>query len=168
MIKDIRENKIIGTIEVDPAYGMYHYDGHRNCNFSCSPEESIKLKGICPVCNDKLTIGVENRVEELSNEKNFTGKKFYKLLPLHEIISLFSGVGISSKSNWKIYDDLIEVFGNEFKILLDVPKEELLDKGFNEKLVELIIRNRSGKIKVIPGFDGNYGKVVIDEQKKLF
>ena len=44
IIREIRENDIIGTVEVNPAYGMYHYDGHRNCNFSCSPEETKKLK----------------------------------------------------------------------------------------------------------------------------
>ena len=64
IISAIRENKIAGTIEVDPAYGIYHWDGHRNCNFSCSPDESKKLKGICPVCSDLLTIGVDSRVED--------------------------------------------------------------------------------------------------------
>ena len=174
VISAIRENKIVGTIEVDPAYGMYHYDGHRNCDFSCSPKKSKELNGLCPVCNEKLTIGVENRVEEISERDREEGfnhensKKFYKLLPLHEIISLFSGIGLTAKSNWKIYNELISFFGNEFKILLEVSEEDLLKEGVNERLVKLIMRNREGKIKVVPGFDGTYGKVVIEEQKKLF
>jgi len=69
LLKQIRENKILGTIEVDPAYGKYHYDGHRNCDFSCSPEETRKLNGICPKCGKTLTVGVESRVEELAEKQ---------------------------------------------------------------------------------------------------
>ena len=78
------------TIEVDPAYGKYHYDGHRNCKFSCSPEETRKLKGICPRCKQPLTIGVENRVEELADRPDGfmpqSAKPFYKLIPLFFVL----------------------------------------------------------------------------------
>ncbi len=42
------------TIEVDPGYGKYHYDGHRNCNISLSPQESNKLNKMCPRCVLKI------------------------------------------------------------------------------------------------------------------
>ena len=47
------------TIETDPAYGKYHWTGHRNCKVSLSPKEAIKFSNICPVCRRKLTKGVE-------------------------------------------------------------------------------------------------------------
>ncbi|HII69475.1 TPA: DNA helicase UvrD, partial [Candidatus Woesearchaeota archaeon] len=47
-----------GTVEVEPSYGKYHWDGHRACNLSLSPKETAKHKGICPVCKKPLTIGV--------------------------------------------------------------------------------------------------------------
>jgi uncharacterized protein (TIGR00375 family) len=174
IIEQIRNNKIVGTIEVDPAYGMYHFDGHRNCNFSCSPEKTKELEGVCPICEDKLTLGVEYRVDELADENRPEGfvlensKKFYKILPLHEIISLFTGIGLSSKFNWKIYEELISKFENEFNILLRVSKDELLNNDVKMGLVDLILKNRDGKIKVKPGFDGKYGEAVLEEQKKLF
>ncbi len=170
LIRQIRENDFIGTIETDPAYGKYHWDGHLNCSFSCSPEKTKELNGICPKCGKRLTIGVENRVEIISKNpmgyKPESGKMFYKILPLHEIISLFLGRGINTKSVWKIYNDFIDSFGNEFNILLDVSKEEIIEKGFDEELVGLIIKNREGKIKVNPGFDGEYGKAMIGDVKK--
>jgi PHP family Zn ribbon phosphoesterase len=53
--------------------------------------------------------------------------------------------------------------------LLDVSREEMISKKIDEKLIELILKNRDGKIKVKPGFDGEYGKIIIEEeQKKLF
>ena len=60
-------------------------------------------------------------------------------------------------------------FGNEFNILLDVSKKELLSKNVSEKLTELILKNRVGKINVKPGFDGEYGVAQMEgEQKALF
>jgi uncharacterized protein (TIGR00375 family) len=169
IINEIRTNSIIGTIEVNPAYGIYHYDGHRDCKFSCSPEETKKLNSICPVCKKPLTIGVENRVEELTDSKSFERKKVYEILPLHEVIALSISSSMSSKKTWEIYDKLINEFKTEFNILLNLSKEDLL-KICDEKLASLIIKNRQGKIKVKPGYDGVYGVAMLEESKqaKLF
>jgi uncharacterized protein (TIGR00375 family) len=173
IIKQIRENSFISTIETDPAYGKYHYDGHAKCNFSSSPEGTEKLNGVCPVCHKHLTIGVENRVEQLANHPNGfkakNAKPYYKILPLHEILSLFLGTAMESKAVWNLYNSLIENFGTEFKILFNISKEDFVKKDINPKLIELILKNREEKIKVKPGFDGEYGKAVIGEkQEKLF
>jgi len=164
IINEIRQNKIIGTIEVNPAYGIYHFDGHRNCNFSCSPEETKKLKGICPICQKPLTIGVENRVEELADSNEQPKKIIYDILPLHEIIALSIGSSLNSKKTWEIYNKLIQEFKTEFNILLDVEKEKI-SKVVDDKLAELIITNRKGKIKVKPGYDGLYGEAVLEEKQ---
>ena len=157
------------TVETPPAYGKYHWDGHRNCNFSCSPEKTKQLKGICPVCKNLLTIGVDNRVEEISKEskeyKPENAKPFYLLLPLHELIALHLGSTLASKRTWDVYNNMIEQFGNEFNILLNVSKDEMIKKNVNEKLIELTLKNREGKIRVKPGFDGEYGKVLFEEEQ---
>ncbi|PIU75883.1 DNA helicase UvrD [Candidatus Pacearchaeota archaeon CG06_land_8_20_14_3_00_35_12] len=171
LIDAIRKNEINGTIEVDPAYGKYHWDGHRLCNFSCSPEESKKLNRICPICKKKLVIGVDNRVEQLANMprgfKPSNAKPFYKILPLQELLVIANGGMISSIKNWQIYNKLIEVFGSELSILLEVEKEKIVSVS-NEKIAELIIANRKGNISVKPGYDGVYGIASLAVQKKLF
>jgi len=171
ILEEIRENKIIGTIEVDPAYGKYHFDGHRNCNFSCSPEKTKELNGICPVCKKHLTLGVSYRVNELADVKGEVKSKkiVYKILPLHEIISSSLGTSINSKKVWTIYNKLIERFKNELNVLLKVEKKELL-KVVDTGVADLILKNRDGKIKVKPGYDGVYGEMIKDweEQRKLF
>jgi len=171
ILKQIRENSFFGTIETDPGYGIYHYDGHRGCDFSCSPDETRKLNGICPKCNKELTMGVDYRVEELAEyEKEYkpeNAKPFYRLLPLHEIISLALGMGMNSKRVWEIYDKLIEKFGNEFNILLNVSKGELMKVLGGGLLVELVIKNRSGKIRVEPGYDGVYGRAVLEGGERV-
>ncbi|GAI36152.1 unnamed protein product, partial [marine sediment metagenome] len=54
--------KFLYTIEFFPQEGKYHYDGHRICGISLSPQESKKYNNICPNCGRPLTIGVLNRV----------------------------------------------------------------------------------------------------------
>jgi len=169
LIKAIRTGEgLAGTIETPPEYGKYHFDGHRNCNFSCSPKETIKLKGICPVCKRPLTIGVEYRVEKLAKHpaefKPENAKKYYKLVPLHEIIALAKSTTAASKKCWEIYNRLIVEFGNEFNILLDAGKEKLA-KIADDILVKLILENREGKINVKPGYDGVYGEAFLKEKQ---
>ena len=60
-------------------------------------------------------------------------------------------------------------YGDEFKVLLEVDKDQMLKEGFNEKLVKLIIDNRIANLKIKPGYDGEYGKIVDKEsQAQLF
>ncbi|OGF30326.1 hypothetical protein A3H09_02590 [Candidatus Falkowbacteria bacterium RIFCSPLOWO2_12_FULL_45_13] len=62
------------TIEFYPEEGMYHYDGHRACGVSFTPEQTKKHKGVCPVCKKSLTIGVMNRVDELADRPAFASQ----------------------------------------------------------------------------------------------
>jgi PHP family Zn ribbon phosphoesterase len=75
---------------------------------------------------------------------------------------------MQTKKVWEIYNSLIQKFENELNILLNISKEKLKEEKINEQLIEIIIRNRQGLIKVIPGYDGEYGIAQIEEQKKLF
>ena len=170
LIKEIRENSFVGTIETDPCYGKYHYDGHRLCKFSSSPAETKKLNGLCPVCGKKLTIGVDNRVEELTNQKieeNKKRKEYFKLLPLHELIVLAKSTSLASKKSWDVYNNFVAKFGNEFNVLLLAEKKEMLKQFPNESLmIDLILRNREGKIKIKPGYDGEYGEALLEEKQQ--
>jgi len=170
-IKKKDRSKFLFTIEVEPSYGKYHFDGHRNCNISLTPEQTKKINGICPQCKRKLTIGVLNRVEELSDRpEGFQPKDaipFKTLLPLYEIISFSMGAGkLYSKKIVEENYKLIKKFDNEFKVLLDVSKEDLM-KVTDEKIADAIIKVREGKVRYVAGYDGKYGYPVFDENFKI-
>lgn len=156
------------TIETPPDYGKYHWDGHRNCGFSCSPQETKKLEGKCPKCGKGLTIGVENRIGVIAKAaegfKPEGAKPFYKLLPLHELIALHLGTKVESPKTWRVYHEIVPALGNEFQILLEMGKDGLLKRGVDARLATLIFLNREGKLKVKPGFDGEYGKVEMPKE----
>lgn len=160
------KKRFLYTIEFYPEEGMYHYDGHRECNFSCSPQESIKkYKNICPKCKKVLTLGVLNQVNKLADRKEGSTEAsnrlpYKNIVPLPEIIADFYGVNRSSKKVEKLYFDIIDRAGNEFKVTLDLGGDDL-KKIMPALLAEGIIKMRDKKLKVLPGFDGQYGEVSI-------
>jgi uncharacterized protein (TIGR00375 family) len=153
------------TIETDPAYGKYHWTGHRNCKVSLAPQEAIKFSNVCPVCRRKLTKGVEQRVEELAdrpmNFKREGAPGFLRLLPLSEIIAAVLGTGSpSTQAVWKNYNLLVEKFGDEYTVLIDAPMDALA-KVVDAPIAEAIVKVRNGAVKVTPGYDGVYGQIVL-------
>jgi uncharacterized protein (TIGR00375 family) len=166
-IKKKDKKRFLFTVEVDPAYGKYHWTGHRNHNVSLSPKQALKMDDICPVCHREMTIGVEERIELLADrEQGFVPKDaipFKRILPLSELIKTVLNIdSLYSKTVWSEYSKFIEKFGNEFNVLLNVSREDL-EKITEKNLVDIIMLNREGKIKVIPGYDGVYGQPVLDE-----
>jgi uncharacterized protein (TIGR00375 family) len=159
------------TIETDPAYGKYHWTGHRNCKVSLSPQEATKFGNRCPVCRRNLTKGVEQRVEELADRpagfkpENAVG--YMHLMPLSEIIATVLGVAYPSVQKvWDVYNMLIARFGDEYTVLTDAPLEEM-SKIVEPRIAEAIERVRQEKVKVLPGYDGVYGELILfDEQQE--
>jgi uncharacterized protein (TIGR00375 family) len=153
------------TIETDPAYGKYHWTGHRNCNVSLSSQEARKRNNLCPVCGRKLTEGVEQRVEELADRpldfKAQDSPGFMRLLPLSEIIATVLNVDSpATQAVWKIFNELISKFGDEYKVLIDASKEAL-SAVVEQPIAEAIVKVREGAVTVTPGYDGVYGKLVL-------
>ncbi|MBI4159307.1 DNA helicase UvrD [Candidatus Woesearchaeota archaeon] len=171
-LKAIRTGQgLRSTIETPTFYGKYHFSGHRNCDVVLSPKESLRLNQTCPKCGNKLIIGVADRIEKLADRlegyKRENIKPFVSLIPLHELISAVYDIKqLNGKKIWEIYNLLIDKFGNEFNILLNV-KEEELRKVIHEKLAKAIIMNREGKLRLKAGFDGVYGGVVLNPGDKI-
>jgi uncharacterized protein (TIGR00375 family) len=151
------------TIETDPAYGKYHWTGHRKCNVSLSPQEAQKFGNVCPVCRRTLTKGVEQRVEELADRpvdfKLDGSPGFMRLLTLSEIIAAVLGTDSpSTQAVWRIYNLLVGKFGDEYTVLIDASKDALAEV-VDIAIAEAVIRVRAGSVHVVPGYDGVYGKL---------
>jgi PHP family Zn ribbon phosphoesterase len=154
----------LGTIEFFPEEGKYHNDGHRECKVNSSPGETVGHNYLCPVCNRRLTVGVMHRVNKLADrEDGFKPEgalPFYPTIPLPEILGETFEVGPGSKKVDNIYQKLIKKLGNEFKILLDSPLEDIESAG-SQLIREAVSRVRSGNVSITPGFDGEFGKIKI-------
>ena len=151
-----------GTVELFPEEGKYHFDGHRKCGVSLSPTEAERLGEICPVCGKKLTMGVDHRVEQLADrEEGFVkedGRKYESLVPLPEVISACMGYSTASKKVQGCFEQMLQKLGTEFDILRNVPAEDIKSCA-GERIAEGIENVRTGHVKRIPGYDGEYGKI---------
>jgi len=164
VLKTKDKKRFLYTIEFFPEEGKYHYDGHRNCNISFSPKETKKYNGKCPKCGKPVTVGVMNRVDQLADrQEGFVPGNaipYKNLIPFNEIIAEARGVAVTSVNVTRDYLSLVPKFGNEFDILLRASELEL-KKYLPAKIAEGVLRVRKGKVKIAPGYDGEYGKISI-------
>ncbi|QTA87046.1 UvrD-helicase domain-containing protein [Desulfonema magnum] len=159
----------LGTIDMYPEEGKYHFDGHRKCNVCLRPDETIAKKGICPVCGKPLTVGVLYRVEELADRpEGIRPPKaipFYHIIPLAEILSEIFSVGPKTKKVGTHYQTAIETLGPELNILQTCPADDI-DKVGIPLLGEAIKRMRAGDVHISPGYDGEYGKITVFDPRE--
>ncbi len=156
--------QFLGTLEFYPEEGKYHIDGHRACNISFWPTTTLKHDGLCPVCGKTLTLGVLHRVEELADHKE--GRKpprhtpYHSVIQLADILSEIMQVGPKSKKVTRAYQTALDKLGSEFNILQNLDTDAIEQAGI-PLLAEAVRRMRHKEIDVIPGFDGQYGRVRI-------
>ncbi len=167
-IKKKDPKQFLSTIEFFPEEGIYHYDGHRNCKVRLRPEETKKLNKICPNCGKPVTVGVMYRVDELADRpEGFqpAGAIPYKnMVPLDEIIAEALGVAsATTKGVQQEYRGLTNSLGGEMYVLFDASRSDL-EAGTRPEIVEGIMRVREGRLRIVPGYDGLYGKVKIFEE----
>jgi DNA helicase-2/ATP-dependent DNA helicase PcrA len=162
--------KFVETIEFFPEEGKYHVDGHRACEFWCTPEETKRRNGLCPKCGKPLTIGVLYRVEALADQEQSPAKEgparvpHRSIIPLAELIGSVVGVGPSSKKVAAEVNRLVADGRTEFGILLDEPASEL-SRVSSPEIVAAILAMRAGDVDLRPGYDGEYG-VIKPKSKK--
>lgn len=124
-----------------------------------TPEESMAVNNICPVCGKPLTIGVLHRVIELERRQNAAPDSSVKRLPYHYIIPLpellgqLLGVASTSKKVGKAFQNTLVNHGPELPLLLFGDTVSLGEIG---PFVEAV---RKGNVTRKGGYDGVYGTV---------
>ncbi|VEN75433.1 DNA helicase [Candidatus Desulfarcum epimagneticum] len=166
--------RFLGTLEFYPEEGKYHLDGHRACGVRLSPDETRKLGDVCPRCGKPLTLGVLRRVDDLADRPlGQTPRKrhsYQSIVPLTDILSEIFKVGPGSKKVQRAYMSVLRNLGPELPILHSLPLDALAESGILP-LREAVSRMREGNIRVLGGYDGEFGTVEIfkpGEREALF
>ncbi len=169
----IKGGRIVETLEFHPEHGKYHLDGHRKCGVRMAPSESAAIKGRCPKCGRKLTLGVENRVERLASRpasvaaapdsaglvRGPAGRPpFRYVVPLRELLSQALGSGPSSQRVARAYDRLVHGVDGELNVLTGAPIRDV-ERVAGEAVARVISAARRNQVEIEPGYDGEYGKV---------
>lgn len=167
------EGRILETLEFYPQEGKYHADGHRSCGVVRIPGDGPP--GPCPVCGKPLTPGVLGRVAALADRpldesapcpEDFRGtnrRPYRSRIPLKEILAELTGSGESSRAVTSAYAYLVREAGSELDLLLEKDRARLgrlRAPGIpGELLSKALVRMREGRVRIRPGYDGEYGEV---------
>ena len=152
---------LAGTIEFFPEEGKYHLDGHRACKCRLEPAETRSMGGLCPVCGRKVTVGVQHRVDELSDRtapEESVLKPYESLMPLEELMADCLGATTASKKVQAAYASALEKLGSELYILREAPLEQVAAQC-GALVSEALRRLRAGEVVREAGYDGEYGKI---------
>ncbi len=162
-------DRFLGTIEFFPQEGKYHFDGHRKCGVVWNPLETLRHNGICPVCGKKVTVGVLNRVVQRADREDWhtsgNRKPFFSLIPLKELLSEIFDAGPSSKKVGDAYHSLLRTAGSEFSVLLHMPIAGI-EHEMGDVIAEAVRRMRKGEVHITEGYDGEYGKIRVFDDKE--
>lgn len=163
IIDSIKDKRIKYTIEFYPEEGKYHFDGHRKCNVSLTPEDAARYNNVCPVCGKPLTLGVMHRINELADrEPGYVPKgavPFVHAIPLQEVIAFISKKTVYSAYVKSTYEKMIEKFGTETNVLLKADIEQI--REVDKEIATAIENIREDRVSIKPGYDGVFGIIDI-------
>ena len=168
VIRNRDTKRFLYTIEFFPEEGKYHIDGHAQCNFYCEPAETKRLGGKCPKCGSAITVGVLSRIEQLADRAQTQNVMqghvpFKSIIPLPEIIGLALSKKPAAKKVQEVYEHMITHGGNEFSLLLDASMQDLRAVS-DERVADMVVRMREGKVSWRAGYDGVYGEPKLENQ----
>lgn len=169
-LKNRDSGEFYGTLEFFPEEGKYHNDGHRNCKVCMTPDETIASGGKCPVCGRRITVGVYHRVVELADRaEGYTppnAKHFESIVPLREVVAASMGMTTASKKVTAQYLELIKTLGPELFILRETSIKDI-EQASDACIAEGVRRLRAGEVEIHPGYDGEYGKILVMNKDEL-
>ena len=142
--------KILANYGLDPKIGKYHRTYCEVCDKQIPGDAPVTK---CDTCDSKnITMGVYDRIEiikdkEESKSPNFRPEYVYQI-PL----GFIPGVG------GKTIKKLLDTFETEMNILHKLDYDDI-EAVVGEKVATNIINAREGKMHIIEGGGGVYGKV---------
>lgn len=148
---DRKFGKIVANYGLDPRLGKYHRSFCENCQTTLVGQPPQK---ICSYCDsEKIIFGVWDRIVEIKDRQFSISPDnrpaYYFQIPLEKI----PGVGK------KTLDKLITAFGSEMNVLHQADLAQLKEIVSNQ-VAENIVLAREGRLSLLPGGGGNYGKVI--------
>ena len=156
-----------------PGEGKYNESACIRCFKHYTLRESM-VKGWTCSCGGTIKKGVKDRVNELAtyNKPEHPPHRppYLHLIPLSEIIAMALGTGTNTKGVNETWNTLIARYGSEVAVLVDA---DVKNSGVDKRVIDAIAAFRCGKVKVIPGGGGQYGKIELSDanckpQKSLF
>jgi uncharacterized protein (TIGR00375 family) len=159
---------IVLNVGLDPRLGKYHRTSCIKCYSHYSLQEAEGVRWRCPNCRARIKKGVRERIFELGDSGSSARPRYLRIAPLAEIIAKVVGLKsvYSAKVN-RIWTSLVETFGSEIAVLVDVPIESIGE--IDSRTADAIKLYREEKFTIIEGGGGKYGEInfsLMEEKSK--
>lgn len=149
-IKNEDGRRIAANYGLDPKLGKYHRTYCEICNKRIPGEAPVTK---CDTCDSKnITMGVYDRIEIIKDKQDTKSPKGRPEYIYQYPLTFIPGVG------GKTINKLLEHFGTEMTILHKLSNDDI-EAVVGEKIAQNIINARDGKLHVVEGGGGVYGKV---------
>ena len=160
--KDIKAN--YGLV---PNLGKYHMTACTKCYKIVDPLIAKENKMKCG-CGGRIKKGVDFRISEIADYEEPKHPSFrpeyVHLMPLAELIASVYDKGVTTKTVQGKWQKLIDNFGTEIDVLIEVPIREI--KKIDLNIAQAIEAFRNKTIEIIPGGGGQYGQILFNEKIK--
>ena len=157
ILRAIQENGITMNAGFFPEEGKYNRTACTQCYRQFTLEEAVSLSWRCPDDGGILKKGVSDRARELSDGPREPRPPYLHLIPLIEIIQRILGTSSpTTRRCLTLYTSFLDTFGDEIRILVDVPVAEIGD--LNEGVGDAVGKLRTGQVQLFPGGGGRYGR----------
>lgn len=149
-IKNEGGRKIVANYGLDPKLGKYHRTYCEVCDKRIPGDAPVTK---CDTCDSRnITMGVYDRIEIIKDRKDTKSPSFRPEYIYQYPLTFIPGVG------GKTIDKLLEHFGTEMTILHKLSNDDI-EAVVGEKVAKNIVAARDGKMHVVEGGGGVYGKV---------
>ena len=154
------------NVGLDPRLGKYHRTSCIKCYTHYDIDEVKKIRR-CRQCGATIKKGVYGRIQELATFEESKPPehrpRYLRIAPLAEILSQALGVkSVYSKKIQNAWNELVQKFGSEINILLDIPIVDL--ESVNPEIARVISLYRAENFTIIEGGGGQYGRIIFDEK----
>ena len=142
--------KIVANYGLDPKLGKYHRTYCELCDKRIPGDAPVTK---CNTCESKnITMGVFDRIEIIKDKKETKSPKDRPEYIYQIPLTFIPGIGK------KTIDKLLEHFGTEMTILHKLSNDDI-EGVVGDKIANNIINARDGKMHIVEGGGGVYGKV---------
>jgi len=149
-LKNEDGRKIVKNYGLDPKLGKYHRTYCEVCGKNIPGEAPVT---VCDTCDSRnITMGVFDRIEVIKDKKDTVSPENRPEYVYQIPLTFIPGVG------GKTINKLLDTFETEMNILHKLSKDDL-EAVVGEKISNTIINAREGKMKIVEGGGGVYGKV---------
>lgn len=149
-LKNENGRKIIANYGLDPKLGKYHRTYCEVCNKRIPGDAPVTK---CDTCDSRnITMGVYDRIEIIKDKKESKSPEDRPEYIYQIPLTFIPGVG------GKTIEKLLNHFGTEMTILHKLSNDDI-EAVVGEKIAKNIILARDGKMHIVEGGGGVYGKV---------